>query len=236
MLAYRKDRECHETIRNPPDKPAAAGIAGAPVRAGSRELTTVEWAVEAVQAFSALPLRGIPPCLMQEAKAVAVIPDVIKAGFLVGGRFGRGVIVVRQPDGSWSNPLFVTLAGGGVGWQIGLQSTDVVLVFRTGNSLDRILQGKGKLTLGADVGVAIGPVGRQAEAATDGQLKAEIYSYSPAAAFLPASRSKGPVCSSIARPTRLFTACPAAVLPTSWPAGRRHPPLPSKPSRPNSPG
>ncbi len=153
-------------------------LCGPLARAGSRELATVEYAAESVQALSAIPIRAIPPCLMQDARAVAIIPDVIKAGFLVGGRFGRGVIVVRNPDGSWGNPIFVTLAGGGIGWQIGLQSTDVILVFRTSTSLERILNGKGKLTLGADVAVAIGPVGRQAEAATDGQLKAEIFSYS----------------------------------------------------------
>ncbi len=153
-------------------------LAVPPLRAGGRELATVEAAAEAVQALSAIPLKGIPPCLMQDAKAVAVIPDVVKAGFVVGGRFGRGVILVRLPDGGWSNPIFLTLAGGGIGWQIGIQSTDVILVFRTANSLDRVLKGKGKLTLGGDVAVAVGPVGRQAEAATDAQLKAEIYSYS----------------------------------------------------------
>jgi lipid-binding SYLF domain-containing protein len=109
---------------------------------------------------------------------VAILPDVVKAGFVVGGRYGRGVILLRQPDGSWSNPVFITLAGGGIGWQVGVQSTDLVLVFKTSNSLDRILKGKGKLTLGADVAVAAGPVGRQAEAATDAMLRAEIYSYS----------------------------------------------------------
>jgi lipid-binding SYLF domain-containing protein len=109
---------------------------------------------------------------------VAVIPHVVKAGFLVGGRFGRGVVLPRLPDGTWGNPVFVTLAGGGIGWQAGIQSTDLVLVFKTSHGLDRVLSGKGQLTLGGDVGVAAGPVGRQAEAATDGQLKAEIYSYS----------------------------------------------------------
>src|SRR5208337_2824100 len=124
------------------------------------------------------PLRGLPPAMVHDAQAVAIIPDVIKAGFVIGGRHGRGIVVVRQPDGSWSNPLFVSLTGGSIGWQIGVQSTDVVLVFKTRNSLDRIIKGKGKLTLGADAAVAAGPVGRQAEADTDGQLKAEIYSYS----------------------------------------------------------
>jgi lipid-binding SYLF domain-containing protein len=153
-------------------------LAAAPLRAGDRELRTVESAIETVQAFAAVPLRGIPPALLQDAKGVAIIPHVVKAGLLVGGRFGRGVVLIRQPDGTWSNPVFVALGGGGIGWQAGIQSTDLVLVFKTGHSLDRVLQGKGQLTLGGDVAVAAGPVGRQAEAATDGQLKAEIYSYS----------------------------------------------------------
>jgi lipid-binding SYLF domain-containing protein len=153
-------------------------LAAAPLRAGGREAATLESAADVVAAFSDLSIRCIPPALMQDAQGVAVLPNVVKAGFVVGGRFGRGVVLVRRPDGGWSNPVFVTLAGGGLGWQVGVQSTDVILVFKTRDGLDRILQGKGKLTLGGDVGVAAGPVGRQAEAATDGQLKAEIYSYS----------------------------------------------------------
>jgi lipid-binding SYLF domain-containing protein len=153
-------------------------LAGPSLRAAGREMATVESATESLRALSAIPLKGIPPCLLQEARGVAIIPNVVKAGFVLGGRFGRGVVLVRQPDGSWGNPVFITLAGAGVGWQIGVQATDVVLVFATSNGLDRILQGKGKLTLGGDVAVAAGPVGRQAEAATDGMLRAEIYSYS----------------------------------------------------------
>jgi lipid-binding SYLF domain-containing protein len=142
------------------------------------EVATVESATEVLQTYAAIPLKGIPPALLQDAKGVAIIPNSVKLGFVIGGRFGRGVILVRQPDGSWGNPIFITLAGGGIGWQAGVQSTDIILVFKTSSSLTRILNGKGKLTLGADVAVAVGPVGRQAEAGTDGQLKAEIYSYS----------------------------------------------------------
>jgi lipid-binding SYLF domain-containing protein len=145
---------------------------------GSHEMRTVAAAAETLHAFSDIPFQCIPPALMQDAKAVAVIPNVVKAGFMFGGRFGRGVISVRQPDGTWSNPLFITLVGGSFGGQIGIQSTDLVLIFKTSPSLDRILRGRGKLTLGGDVAVAAGPVGRQAEAATDVQLRAEIYSYS----------------------------------------------------------
>jgi lipid-binding SYLF domain-containing protein len=153
-------------------------VAVGPLQAGGRELKTVEAAAEAVGALSGYWLKSVPPYLIADAKGVAILPDVIKAGFVLGGRYGRGVILLRQPDGSWSNPVFITLAGGGIGWQVGVQSTDLILVFKTSNSLDRILQGKGKLTLGGDVAVAAGPVGRQAEAATDAMLRAEIYSYS----------------------------------------------------------
>ena len=153
-------------------------MSGGLLRAGGTEAATVESASEVLQALCALPVKGIPPALMQDAQGVAIIPNVLKAGFVVGGRFGRGVVLVRKADGGWGNPLFITLVGGGIGWQLGVQSTDVVLVFKTQRSLDRFLKGKGKLTLGADVAVAAGPLGRQAEAATDAQLKAEIFSYS----------------------------------------------------------
>ncbi|MBY0523687.1 MAG: lipid-binding SYLF domain-containing protein [Gemmataceae bacterium] len=148
------------------------------VRAGAREAATVDSAAEVLADLSAIPAKCIPPALLQDAQGIAIIPDVIKAGFVLGGRHGKGVLLVRQPDGSWSNPIFISLTGGSVGWQIGIQATDLVLVFKTRGGLERIMKGRGKLTLGADIAVAAGPVGRQAEAATDGQLKAEILSYS----------------------------------------------------------
>src|SRR5438132_742305 len=117
-------------------------LAGVSLHAATRELGTLEAAAAAVEALSAMPLKGIPAGLMQDAKGVAIIPHVLKAGLVVGGRFGRGVVLVRQADGTWSNPVFVILAGGSVGWQVGIQSTDLVLVFKTSHSLDRILRGK----------------------------------------------------------------------------------------------
>jgi lipid-binding SYLF domain-containing protein len=148
------------------------------LRADPHELRTVEEAVDTLHALSEIPARCIPHTLMREAKGVAIIPGVVKAGFLIDARFGRGVVVARQADGCWSSPVFVTLTGGGVGFQAGVESTDVVLVFRTAHSMDRFLKGKGKLTLGGDVSIAAGPVGREAEAATDARLRAEIQSYS----------------------------------------------------------
>jgi lipid-binding SYLF domain-containing protein len=151
---------------------------GAPLWAQAREVRTLEAAAEVVRDLNALHLKGIPVALLREAKGVAIIPGVVKAGFLVDGRIGRGVVLGRQPDGTWGNPVFVSLAGLGIGWQAGVASTDVVLVFKTARSVDRILRGKDKLTLGGDAAVAVGPLGREAEAATDARLQAEIYSYS----------------------------------------------------------
>ena len=98
--------------------------------------------------------------------------------FIFGARFGRGVLVVRQPDGTWSNPVFIHLLGGSFGAQAGAQSTDLVLVFQSQKGLDRFLKGKGKLTLGVDAAAAAGPVGKRFEASTDAGLQAEILSYS----------------------------------------------------------
>lgn len=143
--------------------------------AGRDETAKVDEAATVLSEIMAIPEKAIPPELLRNAHGVAVIPGLIKAGFVIGGRYGSGVLVVRK-KGGWSNPTFVTLAGGSVGWQIGAQATDVILVFKTQRGVENIK--RGKFTLGADVSVAAGPVGRSAEAATDVQLKAEIYSYS----------------------------------------------------------
>lgn len=124
------------------------------------------------------PERRIPERMLRDAYAVAIIPDVVKAGLVIGGRRGRGVIAVRGADGVWSHPSFLTLTGASIGFQAGVQSTDVILVFRSQRGVDSIVNGK--FTLGADASVAAGPVGRTAQAATDADLKAEIYSYSRA--------------------------------------------------------
>jgi lipid-binding SYLF domain-containing protein len=96
--------------------------------------------------------------------------------FFAGGRRGHGVLVVRDRAGRFTSPVFVTMTGGSFGWQWGVQSTDIVLVFTTPRGIEGI--SGGKLTLGADASVAAGPVGRQASAATDPTFKAEVYSYS----------------------------------------------------------
>jgi len=146
------------------------------VHAEDPPLVRASNAVRVLGEIMQAPDKAIPTDLLREAKAIAVIPDMIKAGFIFGGRRGEGLISVKTRDGTWSNPSFITMTGGSVGFQAGVSSTDVILVFRTQRGVDSIVNGK--FTLGADASAAAGPVGRTASAATDGQLKAEIYSYS----------------------------------------------------------
>lgn len=154
----------------------ATSIVAAPAVRAADESKRAGEAVRVLQEIMDAPDRRVPDRLLREAEAVAVIPDVVKAGLVVGGRFGRGLLAVRAPDGTWSNPSYISLTGGSVGFQAGVQSTDVVLVFRTRRGVDGVVNGK--FTLGADASIAAGPVGRAANASTDAQLKAEIYSYS----------------------------------------------------------
>jgi lipid-binding SYLF domain-containing protein len=144
-------------------------------QAGVQEEARAENAVRVLKQIMQAPDRGIPAHLVRDAYAIAVIPDVIKAGFVIGGRHGLGLLAVKK-GGVWSNPSFLRMNGGSIGFQAGVQSTDVILVFRTQRGVDSIVHGK--FALGADASVAAGPVGRSADAATDAQLQAEIYSYS----------------------------------------------------------
>lgn len=147
-----------------------------PADAATREEKRVADASDVLEQLTRIPEQAIPPSLLSRAYAVAVIPNVVKIGFAVGARRGKGIIVIRQDDDSWSNPAFITLTGGSIGWQIGAQSTDIILVFKTRNGVEGI--SNGKLTLGADASVAAGPVGRHTGIATDIAFKAEVVSYS----------------------------------------------------------
>jgi len=149
-----------------------------PVTAGQKEDLRADDAVRVLAEIQSIPESAIPDKLLAEAQAIMIVPNVLKAGFIFGGRGGRGLLSVKTQDGRWSNPSFITLAGGSFGFQAGVQFSDVVLVFRNNRSLESIVNGH--LTLGADAGVAAGPVGRNAAAATDGQFQAEIWSWSRA--------------------------------------------------------
>lgn len=145
-------------------------------RSLASELEKVSDAIEVIEEMVEIPEEGIPEALLSKAYGIAIIPKVIKAAWVVGGRFGKGVLLVRGENSRWGNPCFIRIAGGSVGWQIGIQSADIILVFKRKKSIESITEGK--ITLGADAGVAAGPVGRRAEVSTDIELEAEIYSYS----------------------------------------------------------
>lgn len=146
------------------------------IRAQGNEVAKVEAAVFVIDEIMDIPEESIPPSLLDQTYGIAVIPDVIKVGLGIGGRYGKGILVMRTQDNRWSNPAFITLTGGSIGWQIGIQSTDIILVFKTGRSVDAVIEGE--FTLGADASVAAGPVGRHVGAKTDVEFRAEIYSYS----------------------------------------------------------
>ena len=143
---------------------------------GAAELETVGKARQTLDEFAKLTIDSIPPAMLNNAEGIAIFPGMIKGGFILGVNYGKGVLLVRKADRTWSAPVMVTMGGGSVGFQAGVQSADIVLVFATPKSLQGILNGQ-KVTLGADASVAVGPVGRQANAGTDARLGAEIYSY-----------------------------------------------------------
>ncbi|MEQ1575817.1 MAG: lipid-binding SYLF domain-containing protein [Vicinamibacterales bacterium] len=161
---------------------ALAATTVAPLQAQTSVTDEVSQSEKAARVFGEImgtPDKGIPQDLLEKAECVAVFPSVIKAGFIVGGRGGRGVASCRTTRG-WSDPAFFNLGGASFGLQIGAQSTDFVMLFMNKGGLNSLLSDE--FTLGADASVAAGPVGRQAGASTDLKLNAQILSY---------SRSKG---------------------------------------------
>jgi lipid-binding SYLF domain-containing protein len=166
---------------------ASAAAPDAPAQSSKKALKAQEearsQATKAAKVFRQImstPERAIPRELIDKAEAVAVFPDVIKAGFLlIGGRGGRGVISRRIPGG-WSAPAFFNLGGGSIGPQLGASSTDFVLLFMNKDAVNGLLEDK--FEIGGEGSIAAGPVGRAASASTDIQLRAAILSY---------SRSKG---------------------------------------------
>ena len=183
---------------------SAASAAPPPPAQTLADATTV------LDELAAIPLKGIPPALLADAHGVAIIPRVIKAGFVVAGRGGHGLVLTKDKGGKWGEPTFINFGGGSVGFQAGVSATDVVLVFRDRKSLDRLLDGKRKLTLGGDVAVAAGPVGRKFEAATDAKLQAEIVSYSRSKGLFAGVSLEGSVLTNDRDETDRFRAKPSA--------------------------
>src|SRR5215470_19558069 len=151
-------------------------VSGTGAWAQAREQGRLLMASQVLEELRTSRDQFIPDRLLEHAYAIAVIPDMVKGAFFFGGRHGNGALVVRDKDGRFTNPVFVTLTGGSFGFQWGVQSTDIVLVFTTRKSVEGITGGK--VTLGGDASVSAGPVGRESSAATDFTFKSEVYSYS----------------------------------------------------------
>ncbi len=125
-----------------------------------------------------MPQNEIPRNLLTDAQAIAIVPGMIRGAFVIGLQHGKGVLVFRDPNGAWQAPRMIDITGGSFGYQIGVQATDLILVFRTPQSVQNLL--RGTLKIGVDASAAAGPVGRQTSASTDTRLAAEILSYSRA--------------------------------------------------------
>ncbi|MGA0038832.1 MAG: lipid-binding SYLF domain-containing protein [Pirellulales bacterium] len=141
-----------------------------------QELQTVNSSRSTLDQFCGLQIESIPQGMLAQAEGIAIFPNMIKGGFIFAGNYGKGVFMIRNADRSWSPPAMCAMGGGSLGFQVGVQAADIVLIFATPQSLQNLLQGN-KVTLGADASVALGPIGRQANAGTDARLGAEIYSY-----------------------------------------------------------
>ena len=138
----------------------------------------LENAAAVLKSIMSAPEKGIPEEVMSGAKCVAVVPHMLKGGFIVGGRRGRGVATCRVPGGDWSAPAFFTMTGGDVGAQIGVEGVDLVMMFMTEQGARHLLDAK--FQLGVDVSAAAGPIGRHASAGIDWKVNTQILTYSRA--------------------------------------------------------
>lgn len=159
---------------------ASLAIAGVlllgPAAAQRNEAERFVDAAKVLELFTIDQEHGIPADILQRARGIAVIPNLIRGGFVFGGRRGRGVIAIRSPNGEWSNPAFVTLTGGSFGAQFGAESADVVLVFANDRAVRNIASGK--FTLGGDATAIAGPLGRRTQTAVTGRAEVFVYMHS----------------------------------------------------------
>src|SRR6266849_7987304 len=143
----------------------------------NRAANRVKSASTILEEIQMVPDTGIPDNVMGSAQCVAVVPSMLKAGFVIGARYGRGVASCRTAKG-WSDPAFFTIEGGSFGLQIGGQAVDLIMLIMNNRGMENLLNSKFKL--GADASVAAGPVGRHAAADTDWKMRAQVLSYSRA--------------------------------------------------------
>jgi lipid-binding SYLF domain-containing protein len=175
---------------------ALTGIMGLAHRSGAEEDTKwtrlVEECGNVLSEVQKMPDQSIPEDLIRGCAGIAVFPSTVSGGFIIGAKYGQGIIMVRdEKTGEWMPPAIFTMAGGSFGWQIGGQATDFILLIHNHRSVDGILQGKFKL--GSGISVAAGPVGRATEMGTDIQLKGGIFSYSRSRGLFAGAKLEGAV-------------------------------------------
>src|SRR3989441_297166 len=158
-------------------------------------------AATVLQEIQAAPDTGIPDEVMGSAECVAVVPSMLKGGFMFGAQYGRGVASCRTPKG-WSDPAFFTIQGGSFGLQIGGQAVDLIMLIMNNRGMENLLNSKFKL--GADASVAAGPVGRHAAADTDWKMRAQVLSYSRARGVFAGLELNGAVIKQDRESTREF--------------------------------
>ncbi len=156
---------------------AACFLLSLPANSQDKQEAKLDKSIEVLTEFTKLK-ENIPQQLFEITEGIVVVPGLVNAGLGLAGKRGTGIAVVKRADGTWSNPVFVSLTGGSFGLQAGVQSVDLVLIFKNRETLTRI--GKNSFTLGGDVSVTAGPLGRNSTASTDAKLEAEVYSYSKA--------------------------------------------------------
>lgn len=157
---------------------AAVAVTSTRMLAQSDETQRIQESVTVFNEIMAAPDKAIPASVLDKAEGIAVFPGTIKGGFVIGAQHGRGILSARTDARAWSNPAFMSVNGGSIGAQIGAQAVDIVLVIISKRGLQNLVSNEFKI--GADAGVAAGPVGREASAGTDVQMRAEILSYSRA--------------------------------------------------------
>jgi lipid-binding SYLF domain-containing protein len=184
--------------------PLLLGLAGSCFAADENDnpaADRVKAAATVLEEIQSAPDTGIPDEVMRSADCVAVVPSMLKAGFVFGAQYGRGVASCRTPKG-WSDPAFFTVEGGSFGLQIGGQAVDLIMLIMNHKGMDNMLSSKFKL--GADATVAAGPVGRHAAADTDWKMRAEVLSYSRARGVFAGLELNGAVVRQDRESTRIF--------------------------------
>jgi lipid-binding SYLF domain-containing protein len=167
----------------------------------SKAALRAQAAADVLDEIQGAPDKGIPQEVLGSAECVAVVPSLLKGGFIVGGRFGRGLASCRTPKG-WSAPAFFTVKGGSVGFQIGGQAVDLVMLIMNNDGMQHLLSSQ--FSLGADASVAAGPVGRHAEGNTDWKMRAQVLTYSRARGIFAGVSLAGAVIKQDKNSTREF--------------------------------